>query len=214
MDEENMRKSSATVAAAFDGECTMHTYTSTLRSHHTTQMLYRQDATVMTHLLLRRALPSTSRSSSRSGLLTSPIASTVLKCLTMTSVMWYSAASASPSPPPLFQSPLVTVEQVRNEQGRGVEQGYEAEEGKRAPARATTRPFSGIHQHIYTFTNLSFSRLYGFHFTFLDFSYRCVRPSLPAAAAVAVAATLGTGASSSSTLPGIWTRHAMPRKSF
>ncbi|GAB5037703.1 3-mercaptopyruvate sulfurtransferase [Nannochloropsis oceanica] len=76
-------------------------------------MLYRQDATVMTHLLLRRALPSTSRSSSRSGLLTSPIASTVLKCLTMTSVMWYSAASASPSPPPLFQSPLVTVEQVR-----------------------------------------------------------------------------------------------------
>ena len=85
----------------------------------------------MARLLLRRAGPTSSSSSS--GLLASPIGSTILKCLAMTT-MFYSAAAARPSPPPLFQSPLVTAEQVRkNAEGRssvGVGGGARRGEGK------------------------------------------------------------------------------------
>lgn len=94
------------------------THTPPPGSHHTTHTPYRQDdARRMARLLLRRAAATTTSSSS--GLLASPIGSTILKCLAMTT-MFYGAAAARPSPPPLFQSPLVTAEQVsKNAEGQG-----------------------------------------------------------------------------------------------
>lgn len=74
--------------------------------------------------LLRRSISSSSCRSSTTSLTS---ASSFVKCLAMTSVMWVSvraaggmsstnggggARSSPNSPPPLFQSPLVTAEQV------------------------------------------------------------------------------------------------------
>jgi len=89
--------------------------------------------------------PTRSRSSSGLSLSSHVLASAVvLKCLAMTSVMWYSAAAARPSPPPLFQSPLVTAEQVSKTAERKKEEAERRGERKgismHAPRDTTTGP--------------------------------------------------------------------------